>query len=279
VSSPLDDARAKLGRAKLHVEILRADIRQAGQGEPYTIPLREDLDEDTGTLYLRVDRETARPQEWGLMIGDALHNLRSALDSGWWQLACHHLKRGPTEEEAKKIQFPILKPGGTWNHSSVKKWVGLAAAKFAGALQPDPGGYPPEILHPLAALNRLSNIDKHRNIHTTVQKLHTLTLQVAGEGQKIADAATGVTIHYFGDRAPKAGDKLVTMPADSWPRDPHMKFKAHQTGFVAIEGGSMSALTTLDAIGECVDLILIGFSHILEGRHPGNPKMVLTKNT
>jgi hypothetical protein len=38
VSSPLDDARAKLRRAHFHTEALRADIANAGQGEPYTIP-------------------------------------------------------------------------------------------------------------------------------------------------------------------------------------------------------------------------------------------------
>jgi hypothetical protein len=266
MSSPLDDARAKLRRAKLHIEALRADIAEAGQGEPYTIPLREDLDQDTGTLHIRVDRETARPEQWGLLIGDALHNFRSALDNGWWEIACHHLGREPTEQEAKQIQFPIVKPGGRWDHGTAKKWVGATAAQFTRELQPDPGGYPPDTSHPLDDLRRLSNIDKHRNIHTTVQKLDTLKLRFAGEGQKIADDATGFTVHYFGGRAPKAGDELVTMPAGSWPRDPNMEFEAHQTGFVAFEGGRQSVLTILDNIAEWVENSLNAFEYVLASK-------------
>jgi hypothetical protein len=271
---PLDDAIAKLRRANLHIEALRADIREAGQGEPYIISLREDLDEDTRTLHLRVDRETARPERWGVTIGDALHNLRSALDNGWWQLACLHLGRAPTEEEAKRIQFPILKPEGAWNPGNHRGMVGAVATTFVGELQPDPRGYPADTWHPLAVLNRLSNVDKHRNIHTTVQMLDTLRFRVRGEGQEIPDIATGVTIHDFAGRAPKAGDEVVTLPADSWPRDPHMEFEAHQTGFVAIEGGRQSVLTILDGISSFVDSTLAGFSDIFAGRKPPKPKLV-----
>lgn len=32
--------------------------------------------------------------------------------NGWWEMACHHLGQEPTEQEAPKIQFPIVKPGG-----------------------------------------------------------------------------------------------------------------------------------------------------------------------
>jgi len=45
----LDDARAKPGRAH-HIESLRAGVREVGKGEPYTIPLREELDEETSAV-------------------------------------------------------------------------------------------------------------------------------------------------------------------------------------------------------------------------------------
>lgn len=281
MSHPLDEAAAKLRRANAHIETLRADIRGAGQGEPYTIPLREDLDQDTGTLYIRVDRETARPEQWGLMIGDALHNLRSALDNGWWQLARLHLKREPTEQETKRIQFPILKLGGTWNPGNHRSLVGSVATTFAGELQPDLRGYPADTWHPLATLNRLSNIDKHRNIHTTVQMLGELRLRFRGEGQKIAEGASGFTVHYFGGRAPKTGDEIATLPADSWPRDPHMEFEAHQTGYVAIGGGTqnVSVLTVLDSIATFVESTLAGFSHIFAGKKPPKPNLVIGPKT
>jgi hypothetical protein len=276
MSGPLDDSRAKLGRAKLHIDCLRASIREAGQGDPYTIPLREDLDQDTGTLYFRVDRIPSQPEYWGLLIGDTLHNLRSALDNGWWQLACHHLKRTPTEEEAKKIQFPILKPGGTWNEGSVKKWVGPVAAKFTGELQPDPGGYAPDVFHPLATLNRLSNVDKHRNIHPTVHLLHELRVQIRPEGTDGA-VLEGLKLHHPGPRgrAPQAGDDILWTDPGFASRYPKVKLDAHQTGFVAIDGGRQSILTVLDDIGAFAEATLAGFSHILAGKQPPKPELAL----
>jgi hypothetical protein len=265
--SPLVDAGAKLSRANFHVEALRADIAEAGQGEPYAIPLREELDKDTGMLCLRVDRDTARPEKWGVMIGDALHNFRSALDSGWWQLARHHLKREPTEEEAKKIQFPILEPGRAWKQGRFSKWVGTGAATFARELQPDPTGYPSDVFHPLDTLRRLSNIDKHRNIHTTVQRLHELRFRINGQSTEPGelDGLPGFTVHHFGARPPKAGDKVLSAPAGSILHHPKVEFDAHQTGFVAIEGGQQSVQTILGGIDEWVKRTLDGFAVLLTG--------------
>jgi hypothetical protein len=277
VSRPvLGDASAKLNRGKLYTEALRADIAEAGQGEPYTIPLREELDEDTGALHIRVDRETVRPEQWGLLLGDALHNFRSALDNGWWEMASHHLRREPTEQEAKQIQFPIVKPGGQWDHGTAKKWVGATAAQYTRELQPDPRGYPPDTSHPLDDLRRLSNIDKHRNINPTVHILHTLRLVINPEGTD-PDVMNGIkfTIHHFGGRAAKAGDDVLSTPPGFIERYPKVKFDTHQTGFVAIEGGNRSAVTTLNGIAEFVNAALAGFSWVLAGKKP--PKLNLVK--
>lgn len=43
----------------------------------------------------------------GDVIGDILHNLRSALDCLAWQLAITHLGREPTDKEAGIIYFPL----------------------------------------------------------------------------------------------------------------------------------------------------------------------------
>jgi hypothetical protein len=271
MSQPLDDARAKLSRANLHAEALRADIRDAGQGEPYTIPLAEDLDEDTGDLHLRVAYETARPERWGLLIGDALHNFRSALDNAWWQLAVRHLGREPTEKEAPKIQFPIKRPGGRWNPDHVRGWVGDNATKFAGDVQIDERGERAGVFHPLVELARLANIDKHRNIHLAVHVLDELRLGIRFVGKdRPTDEETpmslpGVVFHQFGGRGPKAGDKLLTIPPESWLRKPNVEFDAHQSGFVTIDG-KINVLEALDAFQDSVATLLEIMDHILEGR-------------
>lgn len=262
MAHPLDDARAKLDRAKFHAEALRADIRDAGQGEPYKIPVREEFDQDTGTLYVRVDRNTARPEVWGLLIGDALHNYRSALDHGWWQLACHHLERVPTEEEAKQIQFPILRPGGTWDPGNHRRWVGKPATTFAGQLQPDKRGYAADVIHPLAALRRFSNVDKHRNINPTVERMGAFRIEIAtGDDYVSVNADVGITLHHFSE-APKAGDEVLTAPPGSILHEPHVTFETHYSGFVAIDG-KWDLVMVLNSLDEWVGSVLDGFAKLL----------------
>lgn len=265
-----------MDRAKFHLDILRSEIRAAGQGEPYTIPLRKEFDEETGTLYLRVDRITSRPEEWGPLIGDALHNFRSAVDHGWWQLAAKHLRHTPTEEEAKHIQFPILRPGGNWDPGNHRQWVGKDATAYAGTLQPDKRGYPADVIHPLVALNRFSNIDKHRNVHLTVERLHTLQFTVRNGDHSIDSAPLG-TFHHFTD-APKAGDPVLTAPPDSLLHEPGVEFNAHQSGFVAIEG-KWDLLMVMAAIDQWVGFILAGFQSLLDGKAPATPKISVTPKT
>ena len=204
VADPLDNARAKHRQAQRHAELLRADIRDAGEGEPFSIPLVEETDGD-GALHLRVGHLVARPEEWGLMFGDAVHNFRSALDNGWWALACEHLSREPNEQEAPQIQFPILRPGREWAPGNHVRWVGKNAVTFAGKLQPDPQGYPPDVVHPLVALNRFSNVDKHRSIHPTIHILERIVFQIRrddGDPVPLPELPLGTFIH-FGNRAPR----------------------------------------------------------------------------
>lgn len=263
----LDDARLKLDRAEFHLNALRTDIRKAGQGEPYRIPLRKELDPDTGDLHYVIGRLSARPEEWGLLLGDALHNFRSALDHGWWQLACKHLGRPPTEEEAKSVQFPILRLGVKWDARSQERWVGKHAAAFVETLQPDPAGYPPDVLHPFVALNRLSNVDKHRNMHPTVERLREARLTITKKSTGQVLLPRGAFIVYAFEDSPKEGDKVLTIPPESILRSPEVKFKANQTGYIAVEG-KWDLLMVMDSVDMWVTNTLDGFDRLLAGDIP-----------
>lgn len=263
--NPLADAWLKLERAKLHRETLQADIREAGQGEPYRIPLRQELEKETGILRIRVARLTSRPEKWGVMLGDALHNYRSALDYGWWQLARRHLGREPTEDEAKQIQFPIIRDGGTWDERNHIRWVGRHAARFVGALQPNPRRDAPDTFHPLAVLRRFSNTDKHRNLHPTVHMLHELKITASvAPGVSPDELPSEIPSGYMHKitRPPQPGDEVFTVPANSPLRHPKVTLDAHQTGFVAIEG-QWDVLALLESIESWTHGTLEGFHGLL----------------
>jgi hypothetical protein len=80
-----------MGRARKHLEELHALIQEFMQGDPE----RTDsiggadlhIDNIKGKLTCDARIPDAPPvHKWGLVVGDVLHNLRSALDHLAWQL-------------------------------------------------------------------------------------------------------------------------------------------------------------------------------------------------
>lgn len=96
-----------------------------------------------------------------MIIGDAVHNMRSALDHLWKRL-------GGTGN------FPLFADLDGPNNWNTHKTARLApihpnAHAIIDALQPcHEGQRAPS--HPLAILNKLSNIDKHEAIHVTLPR-------------------------------------------------------------------------------------------------------------
>jgi hypothetical protein len=99
--------RLKLDRTVEHLDMLEAEMRAYSEREPYGVGdlVRED---DCFVLRLKVHEEP--DQRWGVIAGEILHNLRSALDNLIWQLV---LLNGRTP--GRHNQFPICieppKPG------------------------------------------------------------------------------------------------------------------------------------------------------------------------
>jgi hypothetical protein len=109
------------------------------------------------------------PLELGIIAGDAINNLRSALNYIVWRLA---LKRGATNDQ---LQFPIVHDFGTKAYPKkaalrfpdvVKRYhldlVGDENLAFIERMQPYHGGH----WLPLAFLADLNDMDKHRVLAT-----------------------------------------------------------------------------------------------------------------
>ena len=97
----VEGIRFKLARAEEHLKTLDA-MRDGCVGDnPYSI--QPEFDAKTGWHTIRM---VARPPSpWlGVVIGDAAHDLRSALNHLAWQLAS--LDGEPPEPD--KVQFPIF---------------------------------------------------------------------------------------------------------------------------------------------------------------------------
>jgi hypothetical protein len=133
-------------------------------------------------FYASVDPPV--PDWWGLAFGDVLGSLRAALDHA---LVLHVRGHVPnlTESKERGLHFPILKETESWQGTSKKPGPGRAlrdlcspavldaiksCQPFVGLPRRDP------LQHPLSVLNRLVNIDKHREISVVAYVPHELTL-------------------------------------------------------------------------------------------------------
>jgi len=158
----LDGARAKVDHALEHLNSLDADLAGAVGGQAYAIGGHYKPESAEIDLYaLGVEFPVL---EWGVRIGDCLHNLRSALDHITWQLALDHLGREPTDDEAREIQFPLEVKCASFQSAKVRRHISAAHIPMLDQFQPYHAGND-AARHRLAILHRLSNIDKHRVVH------------------------------------------------------------------------------------------------------------------
>jgi hypothetical protein len=168
---PLDGAYQKAARARKHLDELRFETKQFTASEPFNLSGAYEPPDGHYVIRWRVQR--AAPVRLGLIAGDVIHNLRSALDHLVYQLS---IAGGGT---GKRTQFPISE-----DETEYDKWVdiflegvGLAARATIRGVQPfhaksaqvshasevDSKG-PLALALTLLAIGRLDNVDKHRTL-------------------------------------------------------------------------------------------------------------------
>jgi hypothetical protein len=161
-SAPLDlkGVLLKLARAQTHLETLKADVRAYWEREPYGF--RPEMDCEAGKYGLRIEIREDTPIGWSVIIGDFIHNLRSALD----QMACQLVLINDPAADITRTQFPIFL-GEPKSGKSLKAWERMTDGMSPSIvtevrdMQPYKAGNRAEE-HALAILNALSNEDKHR---------------------------------------------------------------------------------------------------------------------
>jgi hypothetical protein len=82
----LDEARDKVRRGKEHFYVLDMQLQTFWESNPYPIVHEYDAKQSKNLFRLKMQRP-APLRDWALIIGDAVHNARSALDYIAWRLA------------------------------------------------------------------------------------------------------------------------------------------------------------------------------------------------
>lgn len=173
--------RSKVNRAREHLNSLEEAERTFLAQKPYrTATTREGND-----VVVRVHDLASIPPGLSLIVGDAVHNARTALDHVVMQLAMQGrgtLERAPsTDREERRLSFPV-----TDDDAGFKRWArdvepylsdsaiavieALQGFRLLEQLEKDHGHLEEDerasylLLDPLARLHRLDNHDKHRRL-------------------------------------------------------------------------------------------------------------------
>jgi hypothetical protein len=238
--------RAKVERAEQHIHDLDVGLRTFFDFNPYltarqTHPERQDL-----MVYWLCGARPIPPLI-SLIAGDALANLRGALDHLAYQLAWLNGTRD--KRILKNTYFPISDDATKYVTEAPGKVKGMsqAAKEAIDACAPYKGGN-----DTLWRLHRLNNLDKHRLLVTVCTLFESVSSEHA---------------HYISPtnncwKPLKAGDVLTVLPTEA-VKDENLQF-VFQIAFNELEVAECEpVLETLQQMLDAVDYLVISFKPLL----------------
>lgn len=173
MSASLSGVRLKLKRAKVHLDALNARLDDADRGDLYGLVCEPDP--QPGQYVVKV-KKAASDEDWPLILGDFLHNLRTALDHLVWQLVKANGET-PDRDNAFGIFLDPTTFDGTAGNKNFKGVHPQARAVIRSAQPFSPSDkWQTGRLHPLFFLRELEVVDKHRLIHTITLSPEGVTL-------------------------------------------------------------------------------------------------------
>jgi hypothetical protein len=155
--------RSKLDRAQQHIDTLLAEIDAFDRRKPYAF--MQDHNAEMTEHYLHLLLVEPFPDAaWGCILGDAVHNLRSALDHLVYAIAVRRNKGGDPPPDERRLMFPIFDPPKPLPMGKVKT-LGDEVGAAIEAEQPDPAQL---VNSALWTLDQLDIADKHRAIRVAL---------------------------------------------------------------------------------------------------------------
>jgi hypothetical protein len=184
----LKGIRLKIKRAKHHISDCEVLARAPNKSGFYG--LKPEQDPKTGDIFYRIWFPRDPPDEFALVAGEAIHQLRSSLDHLAWQLV--EANGGLPDD---KTGFPICKTPPKKKAGFERKVMGICpgAISVINALQPYQSGD-----DALWKLQELNNIDKHRFLYVAIHALADATVHRSKPA--VPGAETTVTASFSGSQ-------------------------------------------------------------------------------
>lgn len=219
----LSGAWRKLQRAKEHISQLDAEVRSYFDSKPYLIVYEPHS--EPGRMVARVNGDPKPlPANLPLMIGDAVHNLRSSLDHLAWQAV-----GSPTADTAFPLFRDDRRPAPKDLRNLVEKKLKGASNQVISAviaLEPYRGGKGDV----LWKLHQLDIFDKHRLLIPVVSVYSAVGIDLTAAFRRMPEWEKTPSLPIElkpAERTPlKDGVELYTGPTEHFDRDYQLKFKS-----------------------------------------------------
>lgn len=187
----LRSVHLKLIRAEEHLQAFKTEIALFQETGPFRI--EEDRETDPDAVLVTFRGRNFPNARWSVVLGDFIHNLRSALDLLASELVSA-AGNEPVHDVYPKTHFPILtkRPdakNGLVGQANIPGGIRDESRSLLDSVQPYQRSKP--ALHPLAILQELSNKDKHQQLNVVLSFIPFVKSGVHG----LEGLVTPPTIH------------------------------------------------------------------------------------
>lgn len=222
LSLDLTSVRAKLVRSQEHIQAIKNEATPWTERHPYSILQESNADNTRYSIILRIN-ELPPFQRWSLMIADAFHNLRTALDHLVFAVAVHE-SGSATPPNENSLQFPITDSRANFDKAVIeRKYLGTISDPIRAVIEAaQPYNRPhPELPPLLSILRDLTNRDKHKLLQMAFGTV--VKGEIGFVGDSIPAGGNWKAIPFAGEI--KDGTEVFAMVCDR--PAPNMKFDRH----------------------------------------------------
>jgi hypothetical protein len=217
----------KVARAHEHIAAVKQLAEDWLDTDAYTID--REVDAETGYTVCKARIKGVPPEGIGLAVGDAVHNLRSALDHTVYLLAQRHHGESLPLDVQESLMFPIIgnqnSKGQPTDGASIFEdiarrrgldvWLPENVLRYIKSIQPYHWKGDDFRFHWLWLVHDLDRLDKHRSIHVTTGWLASTVVSTPGD-------PTSHDIGFVHGHAPvQDGDVLLTFSGAEVGVEPH----------------------------------------------------------
>ena len=248
----LASVRAKIGRAKDHLrDIDSALTTLIGTDPTANHSVSIEYESDGKEMVVKLAECKPIDPTLPLVIGDCLHNLRSALDHLVYRLA---LKLGTSTEAADKTFFPIYLTKATFDDrvkKLLKPFISDAALTEIEKCQPYSAYDVPEEAD-VWILNKLDIFDKHRLLVVAAQKCAPVefTITVVATGEQCHEIISEPKWKTVID-----GAEIIRFRLANPPGKVRVQIKLVTSIQLAETGLAADGVPVQDALGQCIAIV------------------------